>query len=199
MTDTFTNAIASHVLTSGADSTYATAHAGNSPTVGNTTTGAGNGAGRNNFDSSNYVFARHFFHFDTSAIPNDATIVSAFLRIPGENSSNNNVDSDTIGIYASTVSTDTTIAAGDWLNWGATLLGSLAMASYNNAANNDIALNASGLALISLTGYTKIMVMSTQDHAATQPTGLNNQTYTTTGLLLSVTYTTPAGGFFAFF
>jgi len=192
ITVTFTNAIATFGLTNGASSNYATAHGGNTPSNFNDNDVA-NGGVRNNYDGSNYGFDRNFFHFDISSIPANATIVSAFFRLPGTNTSNNNVDSDTIGIYQSTVSTNTSVASGDWTNFGATLLGSLAMASYNNAGNNDMALNSSGLALLqaAIGGYAKLMLMTTKDHGATQPTGKNNQTFTTTGLLLSVTYSIP--------
>lgn len=194
-TKTFTNVLSDSEFGLGntASTIYATAHGGNSPGFDTSFNSANGGAGRNNFDGTNYAFARYFFHFDTSHLGN-VKIDSAFLRLPGTNTSNNNVDTDTIAIYQSTVSTDTSISTGDWLNWGSTLLGSLAMGSYNNAGNNDIALNASGIALVNPKGYTKIMVMSLKDHAATPPTGKNNQTFTTTGLILSVNYSPAFGG-----
>lgn len=189
---TFTNALTNFGLDSGANSTYATAHAGPSVSLNNFNDTAGVGI-RNTFNT-NYTFDRYWFHFDTSSLPDNATVTSAFLRLPGTATTNNNADTDTIGIYQSTVVSDTLLAITDWTNWGATLLGSLAFGSYNNAGNNDIALNASGIALVSLSGYTKLMVMTTKDHAATPPTGLNNETFSSTGLLLSVTYTTPTSG-----
>lgn len=185
----FSNAIATFGMGNGANNNYATAHAGNTPVLNNFNDTAGVGI-KNQFDGANYNFFRFWLHFDTSSIPDNAVIVSAFLRLPGTATAFTNANSDSIGVYSSTVTTDTTIADTDWTKFGATLLGSVALASYNQAGNNDIALNASGLALINLTGYTKLMVMTTQDHAATVPTGTNNVTFNATGLILSVTYTT---------
>lgn len=190
-TQTFTNAISIFGMNSVANTTYATAHA--SALGVNNVNDQSVGGVANSIDI-NYFFYRFWFHFDTSAIPTGSSIISAFLRLPGTSTSNNNANSDTIGIYQSTVSSNTSLTTGDWSNYGSTLLGSLAMASFNNAGNNDIALNDSGIALISDSGYSKFMIMTTQDHASTPPTGKNNQTFSTTGLVLSVTFSPPFQG-----
>lgn len=190
-TQTFTNAIATFGMNSVASSTYATAHA---TALGVNNVNDQSVGGIANSLSVNYFFYRFWFHFDTSAIPTGSSIISAFLRLPGTSTSNNNTNSDTIGVYQSTVSSNTSLTTGDWNNYGSTLLGSIAMASYNSSGNNDIALNSSGIALISDSGYTKIMCMTTQDHASTPPTGYNNQTFSTTGLVLSVTFSPPFQG-----
>lgn len=193
MTDTFSNAIATNGINS-FNTSKATARTGSGLGTGfflNTL----NAGMSYSFDSTNYTITRNFFHFDTSSIPDNATIVSAFLRLPGTNTHFNNANTDTLVVVQSTVSTDTTIATSDWTNFNTTTLGSLALASYNQAGNNDITINSTGLALINLSGYTKFAIVTAGDIANTTPTGFDNATATNTGLILSVTYTTPGGGF----
>lgn len=147
----------------------------------------------NTFDGTNYAIDRFFFHFDITSIPTNATIVSAFLRVVGTNTTNTNVDSDSVTIVQSTVTSNTTIVQGDWTNIGSTSYGSLAFASYNNAGNNDITLNATGVAAIqsALGGHVKMGGRTAKDISNTTPSGANQQTFSGTGLL-SVTYTVPA-------
>lgn len=152
------------------------------------------------FDSTNYTIVRNFFHFDISSIPTTAVIVSAFLRLPGTNTSNNNTDTDTLNVVKSTIASNTVVATSDWTNFDTTVFGSLAFASYNNAANNDIAINATGLTYLQTVvgSHAKLAVVTAKDIAAATPTGYNNQTANPTGLLLSVTYQTTDEGDYSY-
>lgn len=188
-TTTFSNAISSNGINS-FNTVLATARTGSNLGVSfflNTL----NAGMSYSYDGANYTIVRNFFHFDTSSIPTNATIISAFLRLPGTNTHFNNTNTDTIVIVESTVSTNTTIATSDWTNFNTTTLGSLALASYNQAANNDLALNATGLTKVVKGGYSKFAIVTSNDIAATTPTGYNNATATNTGLILSVTYSVP--------
>jgi len=141
------------------------------------------------FDSSTYIINRWYFNYDTSAIPDSATIASAFLRIPGSATSIRYDNGYTIGVYENTTGSNTTLDVSDWKKWNTTLFGSLALSSYSGAANNDIALNAAGLAIVSKSSYTKLFGNLVEDVANATPTGFNNATFNLTGQLLSVTYT----------
>ena len=195
-TVTFNNAIATIGIRSGASSSFATVRdTGNALNVGDHQDDSEEGISCD-YDGANYSIDRFFFHFDTSSIPDGATILSAFLRIVGTSTTNVNTDSDSIQIVASTVTSNDTLATSDWGNLGSTEWGILAFASYNNAGNNDISLNVTGLANISLTGVTKLAIRSKRDTDNSAPTSPgNNETFSGTGLL-SVTYEGSASGLY---
>jgi len=199
ITATFTNTVSTNMINSTSAVSYAAAHAGAGLSVNNFANVAGGGF-RHSLSGPNYVIDRYFFHFDTSSIPENATIVSAFLRILGSNTSSANADSDGITLVASTVTSDTTLATSDWANIGATqFITALTFASFNTTGNNDLTLNASGLAAIVLNAHSKFAIITSRDLSSSAPTGLNNQTFDQSGTLLSVTYSVPdASGDFKF-
>lgn len=191
-TVTFTNEITSGKSINSFNSVLATARTGSSLGVNNllNTLAGGNSY---SYDGANYTITRNWFHYNITSVPTNATVISAFLRLPGTSTHNANTNSDTITILQSTVTSNDTLATSDWTKYGSTSFGTLAFASYNNAANNDIALNASGISYLQsvVGGHAKFAIRTANDIAATTPTGYNVETANYTGQLLSITYSTP--------
>jgi hypothetical protein len=140
--------------------------------------------------------------FDTSSLPDDATISSAVLSLYGEG-------------HNSFVDFEITVVDGLGLNeplqtWDYGYLGSqnVSGGSFNTAGftifgYNDIPLNETGLGWISKTGITKFGLRSSRDIAATAPTAPWEDEYVVVCASekgegyqprLVVTYTTPVGG-----
>lgn len=194
---TFTNAIDPMAILSAANGTWATvrdAAAGVSAASSWVdTSGVGLGA---DFDSTNYRIARGFFHFNTASIPDNATITSAFIRLPGTSTRFVNTNTTTLDIVASTVVSNTVLADTDFDLRGTTVWGELLLSAWNQAGNNDIPLNATGLSNISLSGYSKFAITNSRDTDNSAPTGANSVTFDTTAAnqILSVTYTVPESG-----
>lgn len=145
------------------------------------------------FTAGEYYIDRDFVRFATGSIPDNATIVSAFIRINGSLGADNN--SQSVHIVGSTGAD--TITTADWANVGTTDFGSKTFASFITG-NNDIALNASGLAALSLTGDTKFALRGTAD-LANSAAGGANFILSTDPIVLSVTYTIPDSGGSEFF
>lgn len=125
-------------------------------------------------------------------IPSGAQIVSAFIRLPGVATDFSNGDSDSIAIVASTQASPTALVQDDFDQVGSTAFGTLALASYNTGGNNDITINASGLSNIQGGGYAKFAArMNTRDLGNSAPAGNNTVRFTTSGVLLSVTWNDP--------
>ena len=141
------------------------------------------------FDLNRYIIT-----FDTSTIPDNATITSAFLRIVG--TGKQDAHTETINVVGSTPADSTNIAVADYDQLGTTVFGTVAIASFNASGNNDITLNASGLAAISKTGYTNLGLTVTADTTDTAPVsdGFDYITSTKASNLLSVTYSLPTTG-----
>jgi hypothetical protein len=121
-----------------------------------------------------YVVMRAFLMFDTSAIPNEATINSAYVRLTGFD---DHSDDDEFAVTIQQVKPpaphdplipgdyDRHIFAGNFGNRNTT--------SFVNDKFFNISLNASGLLDINLSGYTYWMVRSSEDIAARDP-GVGN-------------------------
>lgn len=115
-------------------------------------------AARLSADSTTDTFAtlyRGFILFDTSSLPDDATLVSATLSLYGFSFSNT-LGSDDLHVTSSSPASSTALATGDFGNIGRTSFGSLSYASATTSAYNDISLNSTGLATVSKTGITKL-------------------------------------------
>lgn len=112
--------------------------------------------------------------FDTSAIPDGATIVSATLSVYGESKTENEFDpSGAINIYASAPASEDDLVAGDYDSLGTTPLCDTAIAQgdFVVGGRNSFVLNAAGLALISKTGITKFGLREVNyDNADVEPT-----------------------------
>lgn len=150
---------------------------------------------------------RSGFTFDTSALGAGATITSATFSIYGTAKVDNLTITPNVNIYGWTPSVDYNFPASDFAiaNWGSTAFCDTAITytGWSTAGYNDFALNAAGLAAISLTGITKIACRNVNyDITGTEPSLAANssslsgyysdQTGTTNDPKLVITYT-PGG------
>lgn len=144
--------------------------------------------------------SRGILQFDTSSLPNDATITSAYVSLYVTHIySNTGYD---FVVTDTTTSSNTSLSVGDYNTTGTTRysadtsIGSLTVNAYNN-----ITLNASGISAISLTGFTKFAVRLAADVDGVSPTWASN---TNIGFRadgsqrpnkprLVITYSTPTG------
>lgn len=102
---------------------------------------------------------RCFLLFDTSALPDTATIVSATLSLYGSSKSDLLYITPSLGVYSSSPASDTNLVNGDYDQVGGTLYSDVI--SYNSISTsgyNDFTLNSSGMAAISKTGISKFSV-----------------------------------------
>jgi len=118
------------------------------------------------FFTPTYYMTRGFWPFDTSSLPDDATVTVATLSLY-VNSFNNAVDADSVCVVQSTQASNTALALADYDQVGTTDGGNLSYASLATGQYNVITLNATGRGWISLTGYTKLATRNLND--------LNNQ------------------------
>lgn len=113
--------------------------------------------------------------FDTSSIPDDATIVSATLGLYFNYVYDGLLRS--VGITTCTTDSDTTIIGDDYdiTNYGADRLATdKTVSSLSTSSYTDFTLNATGLAAISLSGVTKLSVRFDSDIDNTAPTGFDS-------------------------
>ncbi|MFA6963897.1 MAG: BspA family leucine-rich repeat surface protein [Patescibacteria group bacterium] len=116
--------------------------------------------------------SRSAFLFDTSSIPNTATISAANFSVYGAYKMGDPSGwNSSLGLYSSNPSSNTSLQASDYDTFGTTAFASaIPYASYNDMGYNDFAMNASGLAAISTSGVTKLGLRITADAADSQPT-----------------------------
>jgi hypothetical protein len=99
---------------------------------------------------------RMIFLFDTSSLPDSATISAATLSLRGNTKSDSLSASPDINIYSSNPASNTQIVGGDFDSLGNVAFSTtITYAGFSASGYNDFALNASGLAAISLTGVSK--------------------------------------------
>jgi len=117
---------------------------------------------------------RSIFLFDTSSIPDGATITAATLSIYGKASkARNQTNEPSLNIYASTPASTSALEAADFTQIGSTPFCDtpISYTNWNDAGYNDWVLNATGLAAISKTGVSKFGVRdSVYDVGSTSPT-----------------------------
>lgn len=143
-----------------------------------------------------YEICRSSFGFTTSSLPDDAVISAAKLRIYVTAKAN---DLGSSVLYA--VISNSSTGGGTYTM---TNCGSLAYASINTSAYNEISLNATGIAQISKTGTTIIGLVEYFDFSNTTPGSVAANYYDISDSgdankpELVITYTVPGGAFFAF-
>ncbi len=119
--------------------------------------------------STTYYIDRGVVFFDTSGLPDTAEISAAALRLySGFDDSATDFDLTVVSYTGASP-----ITVDDFDAFGTTDFGHMNTSDFAGIeeANDDIALNASGIAAISLTGTTAFGLRSSRDIAATQPTG----------------------------
>ncbi len=178
------------------NATFATAHNATSGTFDSTLGKLGCGL------DTTYKIDRLFFGFNTSAIPANATVVSATLNVYGSATYNpaafNNGTASDVDCVQGTPADPTTLVDGDYDQLGTTVASSIAMASIDQDGLNTWAVTP---AWVVKGGKTCICLRHSLDIDNTTPSQLNrcyfdllqdaNDPY------LVVTYTVPSSGFFA--
>lgn len=110
-----------------------------------------------------WYIERFWMAFDTSSIPDDATITSASLYIYPQTITNVGY-TDSLCVVESTAASATALVAGDFDQVGSTEFATrVSTSGLSTSAYKEIPLNASGLAAISKTGYTKLALRSARD------------------------------------
>lgn len=155
----------SGLITKDGQGTWAGARDAASGTV---STGDNSPAGYSTFRSPVYDCSRFFMGFDTSSIPENATITAAKIKVYVV--SRTGTDAETLNVVSMTAGDPTSLVGGDFVNFGTTSFGTLAYGSATTSAYNDISFNASGIAAISTTGTTKLCFRTTRDINNTAPT-----------------------------
>lgn len=116
-------------------------------------------------DQQGDLFLVGYFMFDTSGLPDDATIQSAVVGIPGHALTHTDLGSFSMGIVGFAPATNGTIAAGDY---DSRLLfpryaTDIPVASWGIGSYNNYTLNAAGLANVSKIGWTNIALTTNWD------------------------------------
>ncbi len=128
---------------------------------------------------------RSILLFDTSALPDGATIIAATLRIYGDSKEDTLSAAPDINVYSSNPASDTVLEAGDFNSLGSTPLCDtpITYAGWNVAGYNDFTLNAAGLAAISKIGITKLGLRNANyDVAGVSPTWVADKRFALWGL-----------------
>lgn len=133
--------------------------------------------------------------FNTSALPDNATITGAVIKIYPTVVTN--TDSSDIDVVSSNPTDPTNFAVGDYAiaKWGSVVWGSISLATLAANLNvlNSITLDANGRANISLVGNSTFGLRNSRDTDNATPTGQNRIDFTGANTVLVVTYTLPVG------
>lgn len=142
-----------------------------------------------------YGVSAYFGNYDTSSIPDTATILTTTLDLYGDD---RGLDTRTYNVYSSTASD--TIVDGDFDLRGSTAYATaIADSSWNTAGYNTFTFNATGMTNVSKTGISKFTVREvTHDVGNTAPASANAYIHILTVLtsgtsqdpVLTVTYST---------
>ena len=124
--------------------------------------------------AGNYFISRDIYLFDTSGIGSGQQVDSATLSLAGTGTVENNVDTTTYDVVASTPASNTDLVAGDFDQLGTTVFGEFAVSGWNQTADtyNDITLT--NISAISVTGITKLGGRNSRDTDNVAPTGDNS-------------------------
>lgn len=115
----------------------------------------------NNTDS----LVRFFIGFNTSSIPDNATITSAIFSIESESGGQSGAGKLNVGITGFAPTLNTTLQLTDYNSFGNTSYSDtyIGWDAWELAGNQNFTLNAAGLANVSKTAYTPIMVRIKDD------------------------------------
>lgn len=112
---------------------------------------------------------RQALFFDTSSLPDEAAILSAYIGV--YLTTIVSTAGGSVGVTASTISSNSSFATSDFGSVGATELATrVNFSSLTLNQYNQWDLNAAGLAAINKTGFTKLCLRSSFDIDATLPT-----------------------------
>jgi len=173
------------------DVTWAATHDASSGNLAGTTLGGVYAA-----KITQWYVGRFFLNFDTSALPDDATISSATIYVYGE--SKNGALARTYNIYDG--AQHETLITGDYDDCGTSAYSSnIAHSAFTTGAYNGWALNSSGIANISTSTNSKFCIReTTYDAPDSSPSDyeniyIRNTSYagTSSDPYISITYTVP--------
>lgn len=122
------------------------------------------------------AWSRGIFLFDTSSIPDSATIDSATFELVAISKTDNFTDS--MSMVTSAPASNTALVAGDFDSLGTTKQASditIASITADSSTFTAFTLNATGLSNISKTGVTKFGVRGTADNDNNEPTGTDDE------------------------
>lgn len=121
---------------------------------------------------------RSIFLFDTSSLPDDATISAATLSLYGQGKSDALGITPNVNVYSSNPASNTALAAADFSSLGATAFcgSAITYAGWNTSGYNDFTLNASGIAAINKSGVSKFGARNANyDAAVATPSWSSNK------------------------
>ena len=151
-----------------------------------------------NITYATYQVDRGFVFFDTSPIPDGATITSVSLGLYGQADSSATDFDITITNGQPTSPSDPLVGTDFNKNNYSGSGGTFNTAGFTTSGYNTITLNSTGQGWINKTGTTKLCLRSSRDISSTTPTGneyvsvyASEQTGTSQDPQLTVTYTTP--------
>ena len=138
-----------------------------------------------NAGSPNYVIERNLHTFDTSSIPDGDTISSAIFSLyyAGTNiQTETTYPSNPVLVSGAGTSANNNVVAADYAiaKWGSTSLSDSAptLATFASSAQyHDFAMNATGIALVTKTGVTKLGIRGAADVNNTAPSARSYATY----------------------
>lgn len=123
----------------------------------------------NSLDTGTYQVQRSLIHFDTSSIPDSATILAAELRLYGKSKSTDT--DDTVAVCASQIVSDVDYAVADFDLFGSTRLSAdYPISGLSVNAYSAFTLNAAGIAVINKSGSTKLAIRAGKDLDNITPT-----------------------------
>jgi hypothetical protein len=132
------------------------------------------GSGYQAYSATNqwYYLLRDIFLFDTSSLPDAATVTAATLSIYGTGKENTRGDAAAWNIYAATPASNNALSNSDFTQVGSTpFAAAISYANWNTSGYNDFVFNASGLAAVSLTSISKFCLReSVYDVGGATPT-----------------------------
>lgn len=111
---------------------------------------------------------RGFFLFDTSVLPDDATVTGAIFRVKASAAP---YGTGYIRLYGpATPASDSALANADFNDHGANVWSDdLTIAGFSSGATRDFTLNAAGIAGINITGMTRFAARTSWDYGTTSP------------------------------
>lgn len=150
------------------------------------------------------IVFRGYFEFNTSELPDSATVSNAVVSLYGYSKTDPDSESPSIALVSFSPATNGTAVASDYSNFGSTELSNeITYSGFSTTGYNNFTLTSTGRTYISKTGYSNFGVRFVDDITSTQPTWGNKlvltnmkpdsaeQTGTSNDPFLTITYSAP--------
>lgn len=144
---------------------------------------------------STFRIHRVFLPFDTSALPDNATVSAVTLQVYRSDAVATFANNDTTAIHVvtQTQASDTSLVQDDYDQVSFTSKGSKNFADTANDAYQEITI--ADTTVVSLTGFTKLALLTGRDQGNSQPTSTNVMGFQARGAanppILTVTFSAP--------